>query len=136
MVGIGPGSPAPRNPQEVEALLRIVPRVAFISEIEALLPAPLPAADAPLDAAAVTAAADPAWLARMIDALHALQRRAQASDDGGLRFLVVTLRHFLTEQRIAPGEHPLVVSLFLRTLARRDQRPDHPSEIARALNAW
>jgi len=131
--GIGPGSPAPRNPQEVEALLRVVPRIAFFPELDALLPAPLP--EGPVSAEAI-ASTDPSWLDRMVEALHALEQRAQTHDDGGLRFLAVTLRHFLTEQRIPPAEHPLVVALFLRTAARRDGLPDHPNDIGRALNAW
>ncbi len=134
MVGIGPGSPAPRNPQEVEALLRVVPRIAFFPELSALLPAPL--GERPLSPQAVADTADEAWLGRMVDALEALERRADEHDDGGLRFLAITLRHFLAEQQIAPQEHPLVVSLFLRTVARRDDQPDHPNDVARALNAW
>ena len=132
--GIGPGSAAPRNPAEVEALLRVVPRIAFFPELDALLPAPL--GDAAVTPERVAEAADEAWMGRVVEALVALEGRAQAHDDGGLRFLAVTLRHFLTEQQISPAEHPLVVALFLRTAARRDGLPDHPNDIARTLNAW
>ncbi len=134
MVGrIGPGSPAPRNPTEIEALLRVVPRIAFFPEIDVMLPAPLgQAALSPQ----VVAASDPAWLDRLVEALVALEKRAHEHDDGGLRFLAVTLRCFLTEQRIDPAEHPLVVALFLRTAARRGELADHPNDVARALNAW
>jgi hypothetical protein len=131
---IGPGSLAPRNPAEVEALLRVVPRVAFFPELGAVLPAPL--GEQELSPEAVRVAADEAWLDRVIDALRALERRAVEHDDGGLRFLAVTLRCFLTEQRIDPAEHPLVVALFLRTVARRGALRDHPSDVARALDAW
>lgn len=130
---IGPGSHAPRGPADVEALLRVVPRIAFFPEIDVLLPAPL--GEAALAPAVVTAV-DPAWLARLVDALVVLEQRASAHDDGGLRFLAVTLRCFLTEQRIDPAEHPLVVALFLRTAARRGELSDHPNDVARALNAW
>ncbi|MEM9455816.1 MAG: hypothetical protein AAGF11_16670 [Myxococcota bacterium] len=134
MVGrIGPGSPAPRDPTEVEALLRVVPRIAFFPEIDAVLPAPLGQAAL---SAQVVAASDPAWLDRLVEALVALEQRAHEHDDGGLRFLAVTLRCFLTEQRIDPAEHPLVVALFLRTAARRGELADHPNDVARALNAW
>jgi hypothetical protein len=51
---LGPGSPEPGNPAEVEALLRMVPVVAFMSELDALVPAPL--GSAPLTPAALTEA--------------------------------------------------------------------------------
>lgn len=133
VVRMGPGSPAPRDPGEVDALLRVVPRIAFLPEIDATLPAPL--GDATLSRE-VVAAADEAWLERVVEALWALERRASDDDDGALRFLAVTLRHFLTEQRIGPGEHPLVVALFLRTAARRGELTDHPNDVARALDDW
>lgn len=130
---MGPGSPAPRGPDDVEALLRMVPRIAFVPELDALLPAPLGEA---VLAPPVVSAADPAWLAGLVDALVALERRASANDDGGLRFLAVTLRCFLTEQRIDPAEHPLVVALYLRTAAHRGELSDHPDDVARALDTW
>ena len=131
---IGPGSPAPRNPAEVEALLRVVPRIAFFPEVDAVLPAPL--GDAEPSPAAVARGADEAWLGRLVEAWCVLEDRADRHDDGGLRFLAVTLRHFLTEQRVEPADHPLVVALFLRTAARRGDLNDHPNDIGRALNAW
>ena len=135
MVGrLGPGSPDPRDPAEVEALLRMVPVVAFQPELEALVPAPLGAG--PLTPQTLAEAADAAWLARVTEALRALEARALVQADGGLRFLAVTLRHFLEVERIPPAEHPLVVALFARTDARRRARPDHPSEVARVLDGW
>jgi hypothetical protein len=141
---LGPGSPEPRNPAEVEALLRMVPVVAFMTELEALVPAPLGAA--PLTPAALTEAlteaadaadaALSAWLARVVEALGALQVRAEAEANGGLRFLAGTLRHFLEVERIPAAEHPLVVALFARTDARRRGAPDHPNEVARVLDGW
>jgi len=131
---LGPGSPAPRDPTEVEALLRGIPRVAFFPEFDAVLPAPL--GEATLGPEAITAAADEAWLGRVVEALVALEQRAATHDDGGLRFLAVTLRCFLTEQQLPPAEHPLVVSLFLRTVAQRGEFADHPGDVARALNRW
>jgi hypothetical protein len=183
---LGPGSPEPGNPAEVEALLRMVPVVAFMSELDALVPAPL--GSAPLTPAALTKAlaeateatettetteataateaadatpaahsadatpatppahaadavhaahaADAAWLRRVVEALQALQARAEAQADGGLRFLAGTLRHFLEVERIPAAEHPLVVALFARTDARRRGAPDHPSEVARVLDGW
>jgi hypothetical protein len=134
---LGPGSPAPASPAEVEALLRLVPVIAFQPELEALVPAPLDAG--PLTPHAVLAHADAEWLARVVEALRSLEARALAQDDGGLRFLAVTLGHFLGEghhQRLPPAEHPLVVALFARTDARRRGAPDHPSEVARLLDGW
>lgn len=131
---LGPGSPEPRNPAEVEALLRMVPVVAFMTELDALVPAPL--GSAPLTPAALTEAADAAWLARVVEALGALQARAEVQTDGGLRFLAGTLRHFLEVERIPAAEHPLVVALFARTDARRRGGPDHPNEVARVLDGW
>jgi hypothetical protein len=130
---LGPGSPAPRNPEEVERLLRAVPHVAYVPELDALLPAPL--GPGPLSPQAL-ASVDAAWLARVVEALRAVEARALAHDDGGLRFLAVTLRCFLDEQRIAPAEHPLVVALFVRTAARREAEPDHPQAVARVLDGW
>jgi hypothetical protein len=131
---LGPGSPDPRDPAEVEALLRMVPVVAFFPELEPLVPAPL--GPGPLTAQALADAADAAWLARVTEALRALEARALAQADGGLRFLAVTLRHFLEVERISPAEHPLIVALFARTNARRQSRPDHPNEVARVLDGW
>lgn len=139
---LGPGSPAPASPGEVEALLRMVPVVAFFPELEPLLPAPL--GPGPLTPKALTEGADAAWLARVAEALRSLEARAQAQADGALRFLAVTLRHFLEVERIPPHEHPLLVALFARTDARRraqpdhpDQpNPDHPNEVARVLDGW
>jgi len=131
---LGPGSPDPREPAEVEALLRMVPVVAFFSELEALVPAPLGAG--PLTPQALAEGVDAAWLARVMAALRALEARALAQADGGLRFLAVTLRHFLEVERIPPAEHPLVVALFARTDARRRAEPDHPNEVARVLDGW
>jgi hypothetical protein len=133
---LGPGSPEPRNPAEVEALLRMVPVVAFFSELEALVPAPFGAGPLTPQALTDAVAADAAWLARVVEALRALEARAQAQADGGLRFLATTLRHFLEVERIAPAEHPLVVALFARTDARRRGGPDHPNEVARVLDGW
>lgn len=131
---LGPGSPAPRNPAEVEQLLRTVPQLAYVPELDALVPAPL--RSLPVCPQAVTEGADPAWLSRLADALLAIEQRAREHDDGGLRFLAVTLRHFLEEQQIGPAEHPLVVALFIRTAARRGELPDHPAHIARVLDGW
>jgi hypothetical protein len=147
---LGPGSPAPAHPAEVEALLRLVPAVAFFPELDPLVPAPL--GPEPLTPQAVARAVtehDPTWLPRVVAALRSLEARAQATADGGLRFLAVTLRHFLDPaegeppgervppvERVPPAEHPLVVALFARTDARRMARPDHPSEVARVLDRW
>lgn len=149
---LGPGSPAPASPAEVEALLRMVPVVAFFPELEAVMPAPL--GPGPLTPHNVASSAHAAWLARVVEALRSLEARAQAQSDGGLRFLAVTLRHFLrndddsasddgraSEQRVPPAEHPLVVALFARTNAQRHARPDHPNpdhpnEVARVLDGW
>lgn len=131
---LGPRSPAPADPGEVDELLRMVPVVAFVPELEALVPAPL--GPGPLTPQALAEGADAAWLARVTAALRTLQARAEAQADGGLRFLAVTLRHFLEVERIPPAEHPLVVALFARTDARRHARPDHPSEVARVLDGW
>ena len=129
---LGPGSPAPGTPGEGEALLRMVPVVAFSPELEPLLPATL--GPGPLTHQAPTDGADAAWLARVAEALRTLEARANAEADGGLCFLAVTLRHFL--ERIAPHEHPLLVALFARTDAGRGARPEHPNEVARVLDGW
>lgn len=131
---LGPGSPAPGSPSEVEALLRLVPVVAFLPELEPLLPAPL--GPGPLTPQALTEGADTAWLVRVAEALRSLEARAEAQADGALRFLAVTLHHFLETERIPPHEHPLLVALFARTDARRSARPDHPNEVSRVLDGW
>ncbi|MCH9684254.1 MAG: hypothetical protein K0V04_22665 [Deltaproteobacteria bacterium] len=134
MTALGPGSPAPRGPHDVEALLRTVPEVSYAPELSSLLPAPL--GSEPLSADAVSQAVTPQWLQRLIVALEDLERRAREQDDGGLRFVAVTLRHFVTEQKIAPVQHPLVVALFVRTAARRDGTADVPAAVARVLDQW
>lgn len=112
----------------------MVPRVAYFPELHALLPAPL--GPGPVSPQAVQAGADPRWLSRVVQALRALEQRALDHDDGGLRFLAVTLRHFLDEQRIEPASHPLVAALFVRTAAQRGDLPDRPRDVARVLDGW
>jgi hypothetical protein len=134
-LGLHPGSRAPTAPEEVEALLRQVPGMAFVPEVERCLPDTGALAERP-SVEDLTRLADPDYLARVLEALAALQRRADAEENGGLGFLAHTLRHFLSVQRLPPGEHPLVVGLYLRAHARRDGRPDDVRSIALAMDHW
>ncbi len=131
---LGPGSSSPSEPSQVEALLQCVPEIAYAPELSALLPAPL--GTSPLSANSVALAVDDDWRTRLVGALNTLQARAELQSDGGLRFLAITLRHFVTEEQIPMAEHPLVVALFARTAAQRDHTPDRPPDIARVLDRW
>lgn len=133
--GLHPGSPTPESPDEVEALLRQVPEMAFVPEVEACMPAASAIGDAPsLDELRGLATAE--YLARVLEALGSVEQRAHAEQNGGLRFLAHALRHFLTVQKLPPGEHPLVVGLYLRAHARKAGRPETVRSIAQAMDDW
>jgi hypothetical protein len=111
----------------VEALLKLVPFVAFEAEFEACLP-PTVVADFGTFAAATRD--------DVVEALAAMRSRAAASDAAGLMFLAGTLEHFLEHEPVTPREHPLLVALYLRHLARDAGTPDDPLSIADRMNEW
>jgi hypothetical protein len=134
-LGVHVGSRAPTKPEEVETLLRQVPGMAFVPELAAcrfdraaLGPGPSHEELAHL--------ADAAYLARVLDALDAVEQRAKREQNGGLEFLAHTLRHFLTVQKLSPVEHPLVVGLYLRSHAHKAEQPDTTHAIALAMDDW
>jgi hypothetical protein len=109
--------------------------MAFVPEVEACIFAasaigPGPSQDE------LSELADDAYLSRVLEALDAVEQRAKKDANGGLEFLVNTLRHFLTVQKLPPGEHPLVVGLYLRAHARKGGRPDTAHAIALAMDDW
>lgn len=135
-LGLFPGSPMPADADEVDALLRLVPEMAFVPELEPCLFATKSLAGmspfAPPEQ--ITKLADAQYLAGVRAALDAVRTRAHAASDGGLEFLATTLGHFL--DRMTPGEHPLVVALWCRSWARRRGRDDVPEAIAAAMDEY
>jgi hypothetical protein len=126
----------PADEGEVDALLRRVPEVAFAPELQGcLFPAEaLAGADLYSAPALVAKLADAGFVARLGAALDVLRERAHGEKSGGLEFLATTLRHFL--DRTPPDQHPLVVALWCRSLARRRGQDDVPASIAVAMDAY
>jgi hypothetical protein len=135
-LGLYPGSPMPGDPDEVDALLRCVPDVAFAVELEPCLfsPEALGAATPFAPPAQIARLAGPEYVAGLRVALEAIRERAHEAADGGLEFLAVTLGHFL--DRMPPDEHPLVVALWCRSWARRRGRDDVPGAVAEAMDLY
>jgi hypothetical protein len=135
-LGIFPGSPMPADSDEVDALLRLVPDVAFAPELERCLFASGALAGmspfAPPEQ--IAQLADAAYLVKIRAGLDAARERALREKNGGLEFLATTLGHFL--DRMTPGEHPLVVALWCRSWARRRGRDDVPAAIAVAMDEY
>lgn len=132
-----PGSPPPQDQEDVEAVLRAVPDLACWPELDACVP-DLPAGpDAAPTPAELTRLVDAAALARVLTGLESLAARAESERSGGLAFLVRTLTHFLVGEAALPAaEHPLLVALYLRGVARAHGRREAPPEIARAMDGW
>jgi hypothetical protein len=119
---LGPGSRAPRGPEERDLLLRRVPEVALLPELEALRFPPeriLGSAEAN-HAARIAELATPEYRDRLRAALDAASARAEAERNGGLAFVVTTLAYFLP--RLQPERHPLVVALYF--FSKWPERPD------------
>jgi hypothetical protein len=126
----------PADADEVDALLRLVPEVAFAPELEGcLFP---PEIIAPLSPFAppvqIGNLANEAYVSALRAGLAALGARARTEKNGGLEFMATTLGHFL--DRMAPGDHPLVVALWCRSWARRRGRDEIPEAIAMAMDEY
>jgi len=135
-LGVFPGSPMPADPDEVDALLRLVPDVAFVPELDrCLFPNDALAGLSPFEPPEqIARLADAAYLQGLRKSLDAVLARARREKNGGLEFLATTLAHFL--DRMTPGEHPLVVALWCRSWARRRGRDDVPAAIAVAMDEY
>jgi hypothetical protein len=136
LVGLHAGSRMPDDGDEVDALLRQVPEVAFLPEIEASVfsPAAIVAVSAFVAPAQIIKLADDACIARLRAALEAARARAQRESNGGLQFLATTLGHFLDQ--MPPDRHPLIVALWCRAWARRLGQDDVPEAIAVAMDDY
>lgn len=130
---IQPGSNDPADPEQVEALLRWLPALAFEPELHACVPSR--SRRAPLTPERIDREADASLLERVSSALRALQSRAAAERNGGLSFLARTCLHFV-EEKLPASEHPLLVALFLRAEARAGKLEDSPRAIAARLDRW
>jgi hypothetical protein len=129
---IAPGSAPPADAERVEALLRLVPFVAFEPELERCLRDRL--------AEGVGDGIDALWESdvreRLVAALDRVEARAVAEANGGLGFLARTSRHFLTRQPVRSREHPLLVALYLRVQAGLGSADDHPRAIGDRMDEW
>jgi hypothetical protein len=127
---LAPGSPLPQNAREMDLLLRRVPEVALLPEFRSLRfsePAHPPASPKG-HAARVAKLADAAFLERLRESLVALEERASKENNGGLRFVASSLRHFVAS---LPAErHPLVVALYFLSLAGGDRAAESPEILA------
>jgi hypothetical protein len=126
----------PADADEVDALLRLVPDVAFAPELDrCLFAAEALAGMSPFaPPEQIARLADAAYLAELRASLGVVRERAHGEKNGGLEFLATTLAHFL--DRMSPGEHPLIVALWCRSWARRRARDDVPAAIAVAMDEY
>jgi hypothetical protein len=126
----------PADADEVDALLRLVPDVAFAPELEGcLFAAEAIAGMSPfVPPEQIARLADATFLAGLRAALGRVGERASREKNGGLEFLATTLAHFL--DRMTPGEHPLIVALWCRSWARRRGRDEVPAAIAVAMDEY
>jgi len=135
-VGLHPGSAMPVDSNEVDALLRRVPDVAFAPELDGCLFASNALAGTSVFAEPeqIARLTDAAYVARLRAGLDVIGERAKREDNGGLEFLARTLGHFL--DRMPCDEHPLVVALWCRSWARRRGRDEVPAAIAVAMDEY
>jgi hypothetical protein len=133
--GLQPGSSAPASPEDVDRLLRQVPRLLYLPALEHCLFPGETLEGEPCRDELLRGFGD-AHARLLADALRSIEADAAAAKNGGLEFLARTLRHFLSVQKLAPAEHPLVVGLYLRSHARKRGSGDTFGEIARLMDAW
>ena len=136
LVGLHAGSRMPDDSDEVDELLRRVPEVAFLPELERCVPSPaaIVAVSAFVAPAQIARLADGAFIAGLRAGIEAARARAQREGNGGLEFLATTLGHFLDQ--MPPDRHPLVVALWCRAWARRRGQDDVPEAIAFAMDDY
>jgi hypothetical protein len=120
----------------MDLLLRRVPEVAFFPELTAALfdPNRLASASASTDARRIAELADAAFLESLRAALRLLGERAEREHNGGLRFLVASLEHFLMS--LPPERHPLVVALYFRARMRGPAIAEGPELVARRMDDY
>jgi hypothetical protein len=136
LLGLHAGSRMPADADEVDELLRYVPEVSFLPELEASIfslqeitsVAPF------LAAAQIARLASATYLQSLRAALAALKDRATREKNGGLEFLAITLSHFLDE--VPPDRHPLIVAMWCRGWARRRGDADSPIAISEAMDDY
>jgi len=135
-LGLHAGSPMPADSVEVDLLLRRVPDVAFVPELEGQLftNEALGAVSPFLAPAQIARLATADYVAGLRAALDVLRARAHAEKNGGLEFLATTLAHFLDQ--MSPDHHPLIVALWCRSWARRRGRDEVPHAIAIAMDEY
>ena len=128
-----PGSREPASPSEVDRLLTFVPALAFLPALSASVPHLA-------EGAATHEAVDTHFrdepLERVAVGLRTLAQQATAERNGGLAFLVRTMLHFIEDQPVPPSQHPLLVALYLRGVARAAGDSESPRTIAAAMDRW
>ena len=127
-----PGSPEPKSPAEIDALLTAVPELAFLSEFDGCVPA----MDGSCEVSHEDVDSRMSDVSGVASALHALSAAAISESNGGLEFLVRTLLHFIEVQRVPPSQHPLIVALYLRGNVRAHGEAETPASIAAAMDHW
>ena len=133
---IGPGSRAPRGPEERDLLLRRVPEMALLPEVVGLRfpPERVFAAVEANHAARIAELATPEYLESLRAALAAASVRAGTERNGGLSFLVTTLAYFLTV--IPPERHPLVVALYFFSKWAETPSAAHLETVAELMDQY
>jgi hypothetical protein len=130
-----PGSRHPRDPQEMDFLLRRVPEFALLPELAKVRFARQSLASG-LQAdhrVRISRLADRAYLERLEAMLDEVRGRAEAERNGGLLFLTASLRHFVTT--LPPERHPLVVALYFLSLVT-DASEETPEALALCMDEY
>jgi hypothetical protein len=136
LLGLHAGSRMPDDSDEIDEMLRHVPEMAFIPELEASVfcVQAISAVAAFVASAQIARLADEPYLRSLRGALAAAGERARREQNGGLEFLSATLSHFLDQ--LPPHQHPLVVAMWCRGWARRRGQDDVPPAIAAAMDEY
>ena len=136
LLGLHAGSRMPDDSDEIDEMLRHVPNVAFIPELEGSVfrAKVLAAVSAFVAPAQIARLADEAYLRDLRANLEKAHGRAQREKNGGLEFLTSTLAHFLDQ--MPPDRHPLVVAMWCRAWAQQRGGDDTPPAIAEAMDDY
>lgn len=128
-----PGSPEPATSSEVDHLLTFVPELAFDPGLESCVPSLEPGN-------ASHEAVDAYFRGERLEAiacsLRTLGERASTERNGGVAFLVRTMLHFIEAQPVPASQHPLLVALYLRGVARASGETETPRALAGAMDRW
>lgn len=135
-LGLFQGSRVPADPGEMDLLLRRVPEVALLADLEGVRLPVLPrAGHGPRrHAARIVELCDETYLSRLEATLGRLALRAELEENGGLLFLAKSLLHFT--RSLPPDRHPLIVALYFASPSEPEAEPPSPELLARLMDEY